>query len=171
MSFAQEFVDLLEKYKNKLEQVKELSVTSLFDNDVDQPDSVKQLVYDLQYAADYDDATVIFCDDDGEEYYAEDLSWSNGIEVDWENNLNAEFEKFAIKAFNPPLPEDKQEEAIRDGLSLLLGSFYLGITEELQHQLNKEYGLLKKQYPNQSFYPRAIVNTGEVTHFESSKCW
>lgn len=171
MSFAQEFVDLLEKYEKKFEQVKELSITSLFGKDIIQPDSVKQLIYDLQYAADYNDSTVVYCDDEGEEYYAEDLSWSNGIEVDWENNLDAEFEKFASQAFHPELPEQHTQEAVEQGLELLLGSFYLGIIEELKHQLNVEYGKLKGKYPNQSFYPRAILNTDEVTYFESSKCW
>lgn len=171
MSFAQEFVDLLEKYEKKFEQVKELSITNLFGKNFIQPDSVKQLVYDLQYADDYQDATVIFCDDDGEEYYAEDLAWSNGIEVDWENNLNAEFEKFASKVFHEDLPEQYLEQAVNSGLSLILGSFYLGITVELKHQLQVEYGALKKKYPNQSFYPQATLNTNEVTYFESSKCW
>lgn len=171
MSFAQEFVDLLEKYENKLEQIKKLSVDSLFGKVIVQSDSVSQLVYDLQYAADYHDANVTYCDDEGEEYYAEDLSWSNGIEADWENNLNAEFEKFAINAFNPSLPKKDYEVAINDNIDLLLGAFYLAITEELQCQLNSEYAVLKKKYPNQQYYPRAIINTEEITHFESSKCW
>ena len=143
MSFAQEFVDLLEKYENKYEQVKCLVVTNIFGQDIIQSGSVKQLVHDLQYAADYDDATVVYCDDEGEEYYAEDLSWSNGIEVDWENNLNAEFEKFALNCFNGELPEKSRLEAVNCGLDLLLGSFYLGITIQLTYQLRSEYQVLK----------------------------
>lgn len=174
MSFAQKYIDLIEKYSLKVEAIKALSVTEAFGVPILQPESATQLVYDLNYIRDYHDERDYPCiyTEDGEEHCAYDLGY-NSYECAWDVNLNEAFTAYVLEAFEKETPKEILLQAVETDreLRLLLGGFYMSITDNLYYESSKDYSALKKEYPNEKYYPNLSLNTDDITHFESSKCW
>ena len=173
MSFAQKYIDLLEKYEIKVEAIKALSVTEAFGVPIIQSDSSKQLAYDLNYARDYQDRDYGYVEKDNEEFYATDLGYAC-FECDWENNLNTAFEEYVKSRIQEQgITHELLQKLVQDetNLNLLLGGFYLDITDNLYLESSREYIVLRQEYPNEKYYPKLHVNADDITYFESSKCW
>lgn len=180
MSFAQEYLNLTEKYAKLSQDIRKFDIQSIFGRSITQEDSPKGLIYDLNYALDggYERTYLSYYADDGsEEYYIDDLIYVN-CDSSWVDDLQGCFNRFAFTLVTNAY-EDATEELVSDMIaddsrntSLILGAFYLAVIEDLCSQAHAAYAALKALYPNEPFYPSHLVlDTDELTHYESSRCW
>lgn len=180
MSFAQEFLELTQKYTELGESIKEFSLNSLLGTEIDHENSPRGYIYHLLSAEDsqgYEQSCLIYEEDDGEEFYVEEMTYKS-CDSTWTTDLQGCFDAFALKVCKESHPDLTPEQVVKftlgasENLSILLGSFYLAVVEDLHYVARKEYATLKAKYPNEAFYPPTVyVDTSDLTHYESSRCW
>lgn len=174
MSFAEKYLEIIIRTEDRLELIQNLAVTQAFGVDIIQPDSVAQLIYDLNYARDngHIDYGYVASDDGNEEAYAYDIGYS-AYECSWDEDVNKAFEGYVRDYFETGTSEEMLVLAMQSEscVALMLGGFYLSIAENLYVESNRLYKALKQLYPNEERYPALNISTSELTHYESSRCW
>lgn len=174
MSFAEKYLEIITRSEDRLELIQNLAVTEAFGVAIIQPDSVAQLIYDLNYARDHGDMDYgyVASDDGNEEAYAYDIGY-NVYNCSWDVDVNKAFEGYVRDYFETDTSEEMLALAMQSEscLAIMLGGFYLSITENLYVEANSLYKALKQEYPNEKRYPALNISTSELTHYESSRCW
>lgn len=174
MSFSEKYLEIITRSEDRLALIRDLAVTEAFGVSVLQPESVAQLIYDLNYARDHGDTDYgyVASDDGEEEACAYDLGYCP-YECSWDVDVNKAFEQYVRDHFEDGTSEELLIQAVQSELclSLLLGGFYLSITENLYREASALYSEVKKEYPNEKRYPSVNISTDELTHYESSRCW
>lgn len=177
MSFAIRFMSLLEKYETLIKELESAQITEVFGIKLPSA-TVQSLTYKNLQAQDYwDDChTTIYGEVNGEEYALEDImytSLSNNERLTWSLDTNTEMFEYFVKNQAEEYPQEVLNDIMdnSDNVDLLLGVYYLLIVDHIQNNMKEEYKELKKEFPNESFYPQLNLNTSSVAYYESSKCW
>lgn len=176
MTFSQDYLKLLEKHEGIFQTLLDSVVTNIFGTAYQQRKPTRELVYEIEAGLDYYDyyrtAAEIVIEE--EHVYLEECC-SQETDSTWFLDINKSFENYLQNLVNssdfPVTLDSNTNIDYQDSLEFLIGSFYYSIGDLINFYLEKEYALLKKQYPNESFYPTAYINTKSLFYYESSRCW
>lgn len=173
MSFSQAYMQLLQNHEYKMELFNKLDLSRLFGKDFNQTETVRDLIYSTESLL--DDSTPdleLYTDDGADCYYLSDSS-EQPVNLSWEDGLEESFEQFLkdlCEANEMPLQflkdytDTQQQEQ-------LLGCFYYSAANQFKSAFKTDYNKLKKEYPNEAFYPNTLLDTTSLFYYESSRCW
>lgn len=182
MSFAEKYLKLGQTYTEMVEDfIQNASVTALGSYPLDPHESIKQTIYNYKSRCDYSDCELYYLavyTDDGEEYAVFDLesdSSTYSLNMDYNEAFTAYVKKIYTNELGEDIPLNEILQLTADScesLENVLAAFFIALLDDIKAQSIRAYNDLKKEYPNEPFYPPMFnIGVDDVTYYESSKCW
>lgn len=180
MSFSKQYINILQEAEEKLEHLKNNPVTSFNGVDLNIELNTGNSISEFRRYEDYYDyestCHIFENDEDVFEVYLSECAFNSDVDIFSSYSLNELFTDFIISIFRDlEIPSEFLKTIFNNNdISThykWLGTFYLSCIESIIYQSNLKYNDLKKQFPDEEFYPSFILNTRSLDYYESSKCW
>lgn len=183
--FAIEYLKLIQKYQEILNIIEKQKINSLFGVMQPYPTFAASSIYFIKERIDYEEeyqCTITLETKDNNivennecvysTYHIKDLDLFN-------RDIVSQIEDFLFYAILETDREKFQEEELvkfatidKYPVTTLIGVFYMSVIKMLRDYAEKDYNLLKEQFPSESFYPSFnSVFQETLTYYESSRCW